>query len=201
MTPQHRGKITSWKDEKGFGFITPADGSKDIFVHISSMPDGLRRPPLNADVTYTLGYDDQQRLRAVNIRFDRDPVTMPIIPALLVALFFLALAAAIVLMRASPLLFVAYAIVSSFTFMAYGIDKSIAVRNERLAPGTRRERRVPEETLHILELFGGWPGALVAQQYYRHKNRKTAYQTAYWLIVIANLALLAGYFAVNVALS
>jgi uncharacterized membrane protein YsdA (DUF1294 family)/cold shock CspA family protein len=201
MTPQHRGKITSWKEDKGFGFITPANGSKDIFVHISSMPNGLRRPPLNADVSYVLSYDKQQRPCAVDIRFDRDPVTMPILPALLVALFFLALAAATVLMRASPLLFGAYAIVSGITFAVYGADKAIAVRNERRAPTEWREQRVPEAALHMLELFGGWPGALVAQQYHRHKSRKAAYQAAYWLIVVANLALLAGYFAVSAALT
>jgi uncharacterized membrane protein YsdA (DUF1294 family)/cold shock CspA family protein len=201
MTSQHRGKITSWKDDKGFGFITPAEGGKDVFVHISALPDGLRRPPQNADLSYVLGYDDQQRPRAVAVSFDRDPVTMPILPALLVGLFFLGLAAAIVLLRASPLLFAIYAIVSGITFAVYGSDKAIAVRNERRAPNEWREQRVPEAALHLLELLGGWPGALVAQQYHRHKNRKPAYQTAYWLVVALNLVLLAGYLAINSVLS
>jgi uncharacterized membrane protein YsdA (DUF1294 family)/cold shock CspA family protein len=200
MTPQHRGKITSWKEEKGFGFITPEGGGGDVFVHISSMPDGLRRPPLNADVSYVLSYDKQQRPRAINIRFDRDPVTMPIFPALLVALFFLGLAATILVTHTSPLLFIAYAAVSGFTFMAYGIDKSIAVQNEQLAPQVRRGRRTPESSLHILELLGGWPGALVAQWYYRHKNHRTAYQVSYWVMVALNLALLVGYLGINIVM-
>lgn len=36
--------------------------------------------------------------------------------------------------------------------------------------------RTPENTLHVAELLGGWPGALVAQQLFRHKTRKISYQ-------------------------
>jgi uncharacterized membrane protein YsdA (DUF1294 family)/cold shock CspA family protein len=197
MASQHRGKITFWKDDKGFGFITPAEGGKDVFVHISALPDGLRRPPQNADLTYILGYDEQRRPRAVAIHFDRDPVTMPILPALLIGLFFLGLAAEILATHTSVVPFVLYAAVSGFTFRTYRADKAVAVRNERLAPGARRERRTPEFTLHMLELLCGWPGALIAQWYYRHKNRKSGYQVAYWLVVVLNLLALAGYFLVR----
>jgi uncharacterized membrane protein YsdA (DUF1294 family)/cold shock CspA family protein len=201
MTSQHRGKITSWKEDKGYGFITPAEGGKDVFVHISSMPDGLKRPPAHADVTYTLRYDNQQRPQAISIRFDRDPVTMPVFPAMIAGLFFVGLAAAIMGTHTSPLIFVAYAAVSGLTFMAYGIDKTTAVQNELIAVRRQKEQRVPEDALHILELCGGWPGALVAQWYYRHKNRKESYQTAYWVTVALNLLILGSYFVVSVILS
>lgn len=29
-----KGKITFWNDEKGYGFITPSAGLKQVFVHI-----------------------------------------------------------------------------------------------------------------------------------------------------------------------
>ena len=32
-----RGQVKWFNESKGFGFITPADGSKDIFVHFSSI--------------------------------------------------------------------------------------------------------------------------------------------------------------------
>ncbi|MCP9850212.1 cold shock domain-containing protein, partial [Cyanobium sp. Morenito 9A2] len=31
-----RGNLKSWNDERGFGFIEPAQGGKDIFVHIKA---------------------------------------------------------------------------------------------------------------------------------------------------------------------
>ncbi|MNE26422.1 hypothetical protein D3C80_1197850 [compost metagenome] len=44
--------------------------------------------------------------------------------------------------------------------------------------------RTPENVLHASELCGGWPGALVAQQLFRHKTRKVSYQLMYWGIVL-----------------
>jgi uncharacterized membrane protein YsdA (DUF1294 family) len=46
-----------------------------------------------------------------------------------------------------------------------------------------RQWRTPERTLHLLELLGGWPGGLVAQQVFRHKTRKLSYQVIFWSIV------------------
>ncbi|WDY60336.1 DUF1294 domain-containing protein [Pseudomonas sp. PSKL.D1] len=43
--------------------------------------------------------------------------------------------------------------------------------------------RTPEKVLHASELLGGWPGALVAQQVFRHKTRKVSYQLVCWGIV------------------
>jgi len=43
--------------------------------------------------------------------------------------------------------------------------------------------RTPEKILHASELLGGWPGALLAQQLFRHKTRKLSYQMVFWAIV------------------
>jgi len=72
-------------------------------------------------------------------------------------------------------------VVSLATFFVYGWDKRQAVRNAH---------RVPEKTLHLLAVFGGWPGALLAQHAFRHKNRKASFQIVFWLIGIAQAGML-----------
>ncbi len=69
----------------------------------------------------------------------------------------------------------AYGIVSVLAFLLYWSDKHKA-RTDRW--------RTPENVLHAVELAGGWPGALVAQQVFRHKTRKISYQVLFWAIVL-----------------
>lgn len=69
------------------------------------------------------------------------------------------------------------AIASGVAFVAYGLDKRAARRGAR---------RVPENTLHLWSILGGWPGALVAQRMFRHKTRKVSFQIVFWVSVILN---------------
>ena len=39
-----RGVIKTWNDEKGFGFVEAANGSADVFVHISAFSNQTFRP-------------------------------------------------------------------------------------------------------------------------------------------------------------
>lgn len=48
------GRLTKWNDEKGFGFITPAEGGRDIFVHISAFPKGTHRPRVGERVSFDI---------------------------------------------------------------------------------------------------------------------------------------------------
>ena len=73
-----------------------------------------------------------------------------------------------------------YGVSSLITGIAYASDKGSARRGDW---------RTPEETLHWLEMFGGWPGALIAQRLLRHKNHKGSFQFDYWCIVLAHLGL------------
>jgi uncharacterized membrane protein YsdA (DUF1294 family) len=72
-----------------------------------------------------------------------------------------------------------YAGMSLVTFLAFAWDKSRA---------RRVQRRVPERTLHLFELLGGWPGALAGQSWLRHKSEKLSYRVVLWLIVGLHLA-------------
>ena len=72
-----------------------------------------------------------------------------------------------------------YLVMSIATWVVYGIDK------KRAETGTWR---VPEATLHLLELAFGWPGAWLAQRYFRHKTRKISFQILFWLVVLIHAA-------------
>lgn len=70
------------------------------------------------------------------------------------------------------------------TFLVYWHDKH-AAQNGR--------RRTREDTLHLLGLLGGWPGAWWAHQILRHKSRKAAFRATYWLTVALHLGALLGW--------
>ena len=72
----------------------------------------------------------------------------------------------------------AYLVISLSCFVAYAIDKS-AARNGGW--------RTPERTLLLLGLACGWPGALLAQQWLRHKTSKRSFQQMFWVTVVANI--------------
>lgn len=71
-----------------------------------------------------------------------------------------------------------YALACPITFAVYLWDKKQAIAGGR---------RIPERTLHLLELFGGWPAAFTAQRVIRHKNRKVRYQVVFWGIVAVHV--------------
>ncbi|WP_232465298.1 DUF1294 domain-containing protein [Oleiphilus messinensis] len=77
-----------------------------------------------------------------------------------------------------PLIGIIFLFVSLIAYLQYAKDKK-AAKN-----GTWR---VSENTLHLLGLFCGWPGALIAQQKFRHKTKKVSFRVVFWLTVIANI--------------
>ena len=62
------GTVKWFSDEKGFGFITPDDGSNDLFVHQSAIvADGHRTLAEGAKVSYESEESDKGP-RAANVR-------------------------------------------------------------------------------------------------------------------------------------
>jgi cold shock CspA family protein len=61
------GKITSWKDDKGFGFITPEANNGQIFFHISSVKKATRKPEVGDTVVFEVAKDSQGRLKATYV--------------------------------------------------------------------------------------------------------------------------------------
>ena len=75
-----------------------------------------------------------------------------------------------------------YGIASVVCFIVYALDKS-AARAGRW--------RIAERTLLMLGLCCGWPGAIVAQHWLRHKSAKPSFRRLFWVTVAVNVAGLA----------
>ncbi|MES1200425.1 MAG: cold-shock protein [Pseudomonadota bacterium] len=63
------GTVKFFNSAKGFGFITPETGGKDVFVHISAVERaGMRSLADGQKVTFDLERDRQGRDSATNLR-------------------------------------------------------------------------------------------------------------------------------------
>jgi len=185
------GTLTSWNDERGFGRIESSQGGEPIFVHVSAWPRGTSRPQLGQSVTFEVELGPKgKRAKSVQLAQVRRPprqsesaaraqwgtATLFAIPAFLVAY-------TVVAVLWKPPLWVAglYVGLSVITFLAYALDKSAA---------SSGAWRTPENTLHMLALAGGWPGALLAQQFLRHKSTKQPFRQIFWATALLNVGAL-----------
>lgn len=101
---------------------------------------------------------------------------MPYFPILAFAAIY---AAATYAWGVSVYIGLAYLVASMLCFAVYAMDKSAA---------RSRARRTPERTLLLIGLAGGWPGAVLAQQWLRHKSVKTSFRAKFWVTVCVNVA-------------
>lgn len=99
-------------------------------------------------------------------------------PYLALAVFALLYLAASVLYQLPLLVAAVYGVMSITCFAVYAIDKRAA---------RAHAWRTPEKTLLLLGLLCGWPGALLAQQWLRHKTAKRSFQRMFWISVVVNM--------------
>jgi uncharacterized membrane protein YsdA (DUF1294 family)/cold shock CspA family protein len=195
---RYQGKITDWKDDKGFGFVTPNGGGQRVFIHIKSFLRREQRPAGNELVTYELTHDTQGRPQAHGAAFvgkrvtqaspsgQATPFVLTKAPLILTAAFLVFVAGSIFAGKLPIAIVWIYLVASFVAFVAYALDKS-AARGDRW--------RTKESTLHLLALAGGWPGALAAQRLLRHKSSKPSFQFMFWVTVILNCCVLAWFFS------
>jgi len=210
---EQKGIIERWDDQKGFGFIS-IDQGKKVFFHISAVR-GAYRPQQGQVVMFQLGKDEQGRPTATHVRSDIltidnpkirvkpkvktiQPVTAQSATArsdrhkqkfrlrestiswrYLMPLLILPILGVIDLAKnyQAPWGILVYVVSSAFAYYFYWDDK----RRAKLG-----EWRIPEANLHFWAMIGGWPGAFIAQQQFRHKTKKLSFLLVFWLIVIAH---------------
>ncbi len=210
---EQKGTIQRWDDEKGFGFIAAQSGEK-FFFHISAVR-GAFRPKQGEAVMFQAGKDAQGRPAATHVRSESLAVDNPRIrvkpkaqgapapasPAnkpraasstnkrhlrehsipwhYLLVLLILPVAGTVDLAinYQAPWAILVYVGASFLTYYFYWDDKRRAKRNEW---------RIPEANLHLWSFVGGWPGAFIAQQQFRHKTKKVSFRLVFWLIVASH---------------
>lgn len=191
---RYTGKITSWRDDKGFGFITSNVSGALFFVHIRSILNRHRRPVLGDTMTYEVLTDEKDRKQAVKVlyrgedlltfshMYDNRSFFYDNIFPYLVAGGFIFLLISLFLIGLLPLPVLAlYLGLSLSTFAIYFKDKASA-QNE--------QQRTPEQTLHFFSVIGGWPGALTAMKVCHHKSKKKSFQNIFWRTVFYNCFIL-----------
>lgn len=183
-----RGEIVYWNDEKGYGFIkSGAEKDSNIFFHISTFAYNHRRPEKGERVSFLVEtHSKRTNARRVLLAIHEDGLfnTEPYdqktsraylleagVYSLVDILFFAVLA------TISTPIAIASAIISVLTVALYGLDKHAALTNHQ---------RVPEASLHIAALLGGWPGALIARPLLQHKTRKARFIVFFWMSIVVN---------------
>ena len=83
---RYQGRIASWNEARGFGFITPeqegteqtANGSRSagLFVHITALQSDGRVPEPGERVTYLIGSGQDGKPRALQVFFPDRPLTL-----------------------------------------------------------------------------------------------------------------------------
>lgn len=202
-----QGKLISWQDERGFGFIRPINDGRKVFIHISELKGSTRRPQQGDMICYRTMVDDEGRICACNafvvgarkqaaaappsslkprVRNKRSGLhPLPFVGFALLGSLPLLGAARLAWTGKSFIPLMLYAVMGCLTFGLYAADKSRAQTGKW---------RVSEKTLHLCELIGGWTGGFAGQQLLRHKNRKQSYQLSFWGIVSLHFIYWLGWF-------
>ena len=187
LTIRKKGIITTWNDNKGYGFITPLGEKKEIFIHVTEFRG---HPSINDKIIFTLSKDKNGRECAINAtRFSKIKLTLEeeepnhinILSIFLISIFYLMLFYFSTKGTLKISIIPYYISMGILTFFIYSTDKNYAKEGSW---------RISEKTLHILSIIGGWTGALIAQNKLRHKSSKSSFQIIFLFTVLFNLILL-----------
>ncbi len=182
------GSLVSWNSERGFGFIKPKSGGRDIFVHVRDLQFKGRAPLIGSTIFYDITQRSDDKYRAINAYVIGEKHKISITYATLIGFNFIFIAIPFILslyiINITYLPLVLYSTLSFVCFLVYSHDKQMSIRGGW---------RIQESSLHCLEFIGGWPGALIAQMIIGHKNSKVTFQIIFWAIVLLHFIAWAAY--------
>lgn len=177
---RHNGVLVKWNEDKGFGFVQMANSQQQTFAHIKEFENRRRKPKVGDEVTFKLQQQPDGKLRATGVAYVRESVDWWMLPILIIAFGYIGGVGYASLVTDFPVeVSWAFALLSAVTYLLYALDKRAA---------QHKNQRTPEKVLHWLSVLGGWPGALIAQQQFRHKTRKTSFRVGFYFTVILNIA-------------
>jgi uncharacterized membrane protein YsdA (DUF1294 family)/cold shock CspA family protein len=180
------GSLASWNPDRGFGFITPAAGGSQVFVHVRAFPRGAAAPTVGEQLSYEIEetVDGKTRARFVRVAGSSAVQTygraqwnlLSYLPVVAFVAVYITVEA---LWHPPYWVFVVYVGTSVLCVLIYWADKAAAAQGGW---------RVSESALLLLGLAGGWPGAIVAQRLFHHKTKKRSFQAAFAGSVVVNVA-------------
>ena len=196
-----QGRLVEWFDDKGYGFIQPEDGSKGrVFLHIKDFIRPGPRPIIGCALEYLVQLDGQGRYKAKQVTYlkasqtqkntqkiqtkikseaQRQVAFQPMQVAIVI--YILVVAGLTLAGLLSSMVLLLISVINAITYWMYAQDK------EAVQAGNRR---VPENTLHILSVLGGWPSAWLAQQKLRHKTQKQPFRKIYFCTIVFNILII-----------
>ncbi len=191
LVVRQRGVVANWRGDRGYGFVTPEGGGPDLFLHVSAFQRADARPHPGMEVTYDAQVNRKGQLRAEHVVLAGEKVIRTpsvsqtgdrIIGYFVVATFAIIMILEIKFWGMPAWVLAIYGGASIISVVLYWQDKRAAIA------GTWR---IPEEQLHLLGLIGGWPGAVIAQNIFRHKTQKKHFVSYFWFTVLLNVLIFA----------
>jgi cold shock CspA family protein len=73
----YEGRLIKWNDDRGFGFIQPIDGSKEVFLHISALQKAARRPQVGDRIWYDRVTETDGKIRAAKASIQGVEIILP----------------------------------------------------------------------------------------------------------------------------
>lgn len=169
-----QGTISEWDQNNGYGYIAVDDQEAQIRFHLFDFEAFGHPPRLRDRVQFRLAKDEQGELRAVHV--ERQFVfNFP----LAVAIWFVStMVASVFLLNFPPIALVSFIAISTITYLVYAVDRQWYHNSGH---------QIPNTVFYLLNMCGGWPGALFAQSILHHKYTGFDFKVMFWLSMAFNV--------------